>query len=130
MIEEEADLQDIIWESLSNEKSLMEKRRKERRDFKFLVLESFLSEHDKQKGKSFEGLYNSLGDVEKHVIITRLQNQASHMGGRVPVSFINKLERDLYGVVIDENGDERINSFRISELEREAQEKQVIVEDY
>lgn len=77
----------------------MENRNPRRNDIKFKVLQQFVSELVDQ---SFETTFDKLDEHYKYAIITRLENQAVHMGGNVPSNFIRTLEQKLYGVTKDE----------------------------
>ena len=114
-VESKENLNKVLWEALKLELEEMKTRGPEREDPKFRVLEEFVS---KKQNQPFERAFEELGkDTYKHAIITRLENQAKHMGGRVPYSFIRGLEQALYG--IDRWG--HINFQRKMELERQLQ---------
>ena len=116
-LEPEKDLGKIIKDSLELELRKMKERSPARNDVKFRVLKRFVSELE---GQSFEDAFNKLSKPHKHAIITRLENQAEHMGGSIPYDFINTLEQELYGVAWDEGG-EYIDFKKKVELENELQ---------
>ena len=114
----EKDFDKIIKNSLELELREMKKRNPERNDIKFRVLQQFISELQNQ---SFKAAFDKLSEPHKHAIITRLENQAEHMGGCVPYNFIKTLERELYGVTQDEKEGKNINFEKKAELEKQLQ---------
>lgn len=107
-----------IARSLTDQLHKMDARRPGRQDIKYQILKKFVDNLDT---KSFSELYHELSPIHKHAIITRLENEAKHMGGKVPFDFISNLEHELYGVEIDEDGDEMINFAKKVELEQNLQ---------
>ncbi|OQX51097.1 hypothetical protein B5M47_01870 [candidate division CPR3 bacterium 4484_211] len=110
--------EEIIYDSLTQELHAMEERNPGRDDIKFRVLKQFI--HDLAAGQPFDVVFGKLDEPYKHAIITRLQNRADHMGGKIPHDFIEKLEKELYGIVLTEDGD-KINFDRKVELEKQLQ---------
>ena len=115
--ESKKDFDKIIKDSLELELQKMEDGRPGRSDIKFRILQQFVSELADQ---TFEAVFDKLDKPHKHAIITRLQNEAEHMGGHIPYNFIKTLEQKLYGVVPDEDGG-GINFERQIELEKQLQ---------
>jgi len=107
---------------LREELKNMEERSPERKngegDRKYKILFEFLK--NMGKGVSFSSAYSILSDNEKHVIITRLENQA--MKGNIEYDFVDKLSKDLYGVFKDEECVERINFDKKIQLEQSLQD--------
>ena len=121
--EKKENIENILKESLKNQLEKMLQRNPERKDIKFVVLRDFLKALN---GKSFKEAFAELPLVYKHAIITRLENEASHLGGRVPYEFIYSLSKEVYGVSDNSDGGEnkeKINYQRKFELERALQEE-------
>jgi len=112
--ESEKDFDKKIREALELELQKMQERNPERNDAKFTILKQFLCDLENQ---SFKDAFGQLRKQEKHTIITRLENQAEHMGGEIPYDFIYNLEREVYGVVRDQEG-EMINLEKKAQLEK------------
>ena len=115
--ESKEDFDKIIKHSLAVQLDKMRERSPGRSDIKFKVLEQFVSNLEKQ---SFKEAFENLSEPHKHAIITRLKNEAKHMGGSVPYDFIKILEQKLYGVISDEDG-EIIDFNKKVELEKQLQ---------
>ena len=99
--EAKKDFEQIVKKSLERELHKMKDRNPERGDIKFKVLRQFLA---KLSNQPFEVVYGQLNEVHRHAIITRLENQAKHMGGDIPYDFIKNLEQKLYGLARDKGG--------------------------
>ena len=114
----EKDFDRVIKNSLKLELDKMRNRNPERNDVKYRILQQFVSELGDQ---SFKVAFDKLSRHYKHAIITRLENQAKHIGGNVPYDFIKTLEKELYGVTKDEEEEEIINFKKKVELEKQLQ---------
>ena len=113
-------LEKIIADSLSIQlQKMTEGIRKERNDAKYIILRDFIQS---LKNSSFQQAFDRLDEFQKHVIITRLENEMEHMGGSMPYEFAYKLSKKLYGTVKDEFG-EMINLKKKDELEKSLQNK-------
>ncbi|PIR13946.1 hypothetical protein COV49_00390 [Candidatus Falkowbacteria bacterium CG11_big_fil_rev_8_21_14_0_20_39_10] len=114
----EIDINKIIVKSLRLQLEKMQQGKKQgRTDVKFRVLKSFI---ETLETKSFEEAFTELNESRKHAIITRLENETEHMGGKIPYNFVKKLEQILYGV--DANN-KKIDFSKKVELENKLQEE-------
>ncbi len=113
--------EDIVLDALVLELHKMEKRKPNRSegvgDIKYEVLYDFTE--NLNKTSSFDKAYAQLNDVQKHIIITRLENSALNQA--VSYDFVENLRQDLYGTVIDDDGGVGINYARQHQLEAQAQ---------
>lgn len=85
-------------------------------DPKYAILYRFVAE---AKEEGFKNTYAKLMEHEKHAVITRLENQA--VQGRVSYEFVERLRKELYGMIINDDGQEMINFEKQIELERALQ---------
>jgi|GEM_PF-2275078 len=98
-------------------------RRKGKGDPKYEILFKFAQE---SKKNGFEVAYEALEDKEKHAIITRLENRLYHLDVsrgseeqfQLLKALLKKMEKELYGVVLDEDGEGQINFEKKFELEQ------------
>lgn len=109
-----------IKDSLILELNNMEQRSPDRTDIKYLILKKFIKLLETKK---FNEAFSKLNEIEQHAIITRLQNQTSHMGGLISYDFVKKLEQTVYGVIVDDDNEKRINSSKQVDLEKRLQEE-------
>ena len=117
----EIDVDKIIKESLRLQLQKMQALvRQARTDTKFKVLAAFIEELETE---SFTEAFAKLSEAQKHAILTRLENETEHTGGKIPYDFVKKLEQSLYGVVVDEDNEERIDFSRKINLEKQVQEE-------
>ncbi len=111
---------DNINEFFKNQLKRMQKVKEgDRIDVKFTVLKNFIKELD--SGNFFDDIYNSLAEIEKHAIITRLENIA--MDGKISYDLVDKLEEKLYGTVINEEGEKGIDLSKKFKLEKALQKE-------
>ncbi len=110
-------LEAAIKNSLVEQLKKMADRRPGRRDIKFKVLADFVAKLERQP---FAKAFGELSPAHKHAIITRLENEAQHLGGQVPYEFIKKLEQGLYGVAVEDE-EEMIDFKKKVELEEQLQ---------
>ena len=120
--EQENNSEDLIISSLEQEIIGMEERyydiRKDGKgDPKYEILFRFIKE---AKEKGFDSAYNNLNDIEKHAIITRLENQSFH--GNISYDFVKKIREDFYGMVIGPDGKSYMSHEKQYELEKALQD--------
>ncbi|OGZ69758.1 MAG: hypothetical protein A3D44_04415 [Candidatus Staskawiczbacteria bacterium RIFCSPHIGHO2_02_FULL_42_22] len=119
--------EDELITALEQELSNMAERRPERRekgDPKYRILQDLINQ---AKEEGFRNAYNSLENYQKHVIISRLENQEfshrvnytdeGHIRSPIPYNFIKGLSEELYG-----NTEGHVDVDKKGELEKKIQE--------
>lgn len=98
-----------------------------RRDVKFTVLERLLGELD--QNIPFDTVWQKLQPFERHALITRLENcamspdqKARKESAALRTDVVHPLSRELYGVIVNEDGEEEISMERKFTLEKELQD--------
>lgn len=85
-------------------------------NYKYNLLNEFIASATEE---SFCEAYARLSDVDKHAIISLLDEQAANKG--VVYGFIDRLSHKLYGTEKDKNGNEVLALKRQYELENDLQ---------
>ncbi len=84
--------------------------------YKYNLLNEFIANATEE---SFCEAYARLSDVDKHAIISLLDEQAANKG--IEYGFIDRLRHKLYGIEKDKNGNEVPSLKRQYELENDLQ---------